>query len=102
MVIVSSVLDAAFSGDDNQLVCITMDGFLKTVDLDKQQITNSLKVSDRRLTAISDMGGRYFCISCWDGKIYTYNIQQGICNITEAHSDEVLSLIAFPNKVEPK
>ena len=92
--------DACFVEDSSIILCLTDDGFLRKVDLDTYEV-DSTKIASIPLSAIVPIGHSHYLIALSTGELKTYSLESSSVQQTwEAHSDPIIMMKSFPQKVE--
>lgn len=86
--------------ESNIVLCLTDDGFLRKVDLDSYEI-DSYKIANIPLSGIVSVGHSHYLIALSTGDLKTFSLESSSVQQTwEAHTDPIISLRSFPEKVE--
>lgn len=88
--------------DENQLVFMTQDGFIKIVDSKEMKVGRSLRVElfKNCVTSMSMMTETILALASLDGSIHTFDLDYfALKESFQAHDDSVLQLIAMKERV---
>ena len=77
-----------------------MDGFLKVIDINNNQILKSFKICSFCLSCITTLkDSELFGLGSWDNKIYLFNVNYGSkIKTINAHNDSISDLVYLKKK----